>query len=203
MVGGSTTDCGTVSSAPSPGQRRRPRRLPWQRSRESRGPAGTRADGSSLLNYHTEAEVGGADEVRGTSARGGHGDRAGAGRPCGSLTTRLRLFHQSSHLGDEYMAHTNARRIDLTFQAVELLVARETTRWRLYGGGDYIFAHSPTDLKPGVLHGGLEFRQPASLLRLGRGAAGRFVAGLGVEWIQERGWQGGGGGGARRGGGGA
>src|SRR2546425_7235901 len=49
-------------------------------------------------------------------------------RSHGSLTTRLRLFHQSSHLGDEYMAHTNARRIDLTFQAVELLVARETTR---------------------------------------------------------------------------
>src|SRR2546427_13303818 len=114
----------------------------------------------------------------------------------GSLTTRLRLFHQSSHLGDEYMAHTNARRIDLTFQAVELLVARETTRWRLYGGGDYIFAHSPTDLKPGVLHGGLEFRQPASLLRLGRGAAGRFVAGPGGKAIQDRGWRGGGGGGA-------
>ncbi len=107
----------------------------------------------------------------------------------GSLTTRLRLFHQSSHLGDEYMAHTNARRIDLTFQAVELLVARATTRWRLYGGGDYIFAHSPTDLKPGVLHGGLEFRQPASLLRLDRGAAGRFVAGLDVKSIQDRGWQ--------------
>jgi len=107
----------------------------------------------------------------------------------GSLTTRLRLFHQSSHLGDEYMAHTNARRIDLTFQAVELLVARETTRWRVYGGGDYIFAHSPTDLKPGVLHGGLEFRQPGSLLRLGRGAAGRFVAGLDVKSIQDRGWQ--------------
>src|SRR5256885_16655180 len=84
MMGGSTTDCGTVSSAPSPGQRRRPRRLPWQRSRESRGPAGTRADGSSLLNYHTEAEVGGADEVRGTSARGGHGDRAGGGCPSGA-----------------------------------------------------------------------------------------------------------------------
>src|SRR3989441_4899598 len=113
-------------------------------------------------------------------------------RSHGSLTTRLRLFHQSSHLGDEYMAHTNARRIDLTFQAVELLVARETTRWRVYGGGDYIFAHSPTDLKPGVLHGGLEFRQPGSLLRLGRGAAGRFVAGLDVKSIQDRGWQGGG-----------
>jgi Protein of unknown function (DUF1207) len=107
----------------------------------------------------------------------------------GSLATRLRLFHQSSHLGDEYMAHTNARRIDLTFQAVELLVARETTRWRVYGGGDYIFAHSPTDLKPGVLHGGLEFRQPGSLLRLGGGTAGRVVAGLDVKSIQDRGWQ--------------
>lgn len=107
----------------------------------------------------------------------------------GSLATRLRLFHQSSHLGDEYMAHTNARRIDLTFQAVELLVARETTRWRVYGGGDYVFAHSPTDLKPGVLQGGLEFRQPGSLLRLGRGAAGRFVAGLDVKSIQDRNWQ--------------
>src|SRR2546425_8890963 len=73
-------------------------------------------------------------------------------RSHGSLTTRLRLFHQSSHLGDEYMAHTNARRIDLTFQAVELLVARETTRWRVYGGGDYIFAHSPTDLKRSEEH---------------------------------------------------
>ncbi len=107
----------------------------------------------------------------------------------GSLATRLRLYHQSSHLGDEYMVHTNARRIDLTFQAVELLVASETARWRVYGGGDYAFAHRPTDLKPGVFHGGLEFRQPGSLLRLGRVTAGRLVAGLDVKSMQDRGWQ--------------
>src|SRR2546429_6807796 len=101
----------------------------------------------------------------------------------GSLATRLRLYHQSSHLGDEYMVHTNARRIDLTFQAVELLVASETARWRVYGGGDYVFAHSPTDLKPGLLHGGLEFRQPGSLLRLGRVTAGRLVAGAGGQAV--------------------
>src|SRR5437899_11061310 len=107
----------------------------------------------------------------------------------GSLATRLRLFHQSSHLGDEYMVHANARRIDLTFQAVELLVASETSRWRVYGGGDYVFAHSPTDLKPGVLHGGVEFRQPRSWLRLGRVTTGRLVAGLDVKSTQDRGWQ--------------
>jgi len=107
----------------------------------------------------------------------------------GSLTTRLRLFHQSSHLGDEYMVHANARGIDLTFQALELLVASETSRWRMYGGGDYVFAHSPTDLKPGVLHGGVEFRQPRSWLRLGRVTTGRLVAGLDVKSTQDRGWQ--------------
>src|SRR6058998_1890665 len=107
----------------------------------------------------------------------------------GSLATRLRVFHQSSHLGDEYMVHANARRIDLTFQAVELLVASETSRWRVYGGGDYVFAHSPTDLKPGVLHGGLEFRQARSLLRLGRVTAGRLVAALDVKSVQDRAWQ--------------
>jgi len=107
----------------------------------------------------------------------------------GSLATRLLVFHQSSHLGDEYMAHTNARRIDLTFQAVELLVASETSRWRVYGGGNYVFAHSPADLKPGVLHGGLEYRQPRSLLRLGRFATGRLVAGLDAKAIQDQKWQ--------------
>ena len=107
----------------------------------------------------------------------------------GAFATRFQMFHQSSHLGDEYMAHTNARLIDLTFQAVELLVASETSRWRVYGGGNYGFAHSPADLKPGVLHGGLEYRQPRSLLRLGRFATGRLVAGLDAKAIQDQKWQ--------------
>src|SRR3989454_7129627 len=59
--------------------------------------------------------------------------------------------------------------------------------------GDWSSDVCSSDLnEPGVLHGGLEFRQPGSLLRLGRGAAGRFVAGLDVKSIQDRGWQGGG-----------
>src|SRR2546426_1530889 len=77
----------------------------------------------------------------------------------GSLAARLRVYHQSSHLGDEYMVHAHAQRVDLTFQAVELLVARVTSHGRVYGGGEYVFAHSPADLKPAVLHGGLEYRQ--------------------------------------------
>jgi len=107
----------------------------------------------------------------------------------GAFATRFRIFHESSHLGDEYLVHTHAQRVDLTFQAVELLVADEASRWRVYGGGVYVFAHSPADLKPGVLHAGLEYHQPHSLLRLGRFATGRIVAGLDAKAMQEHKWQ--------------
>ncbi|HYT04152.1 MAG TPA: DUF1207 domain-containing protein [Gemmatimonadales bacterium] len=107
----------------------------------------------------------------------------------GSWATRFRLYHQSSHLGDEYLLHTNAQRVDLTFEAAELLVSKEMANWRVYGGGEYLFAHSPADLAPGVLHGGLEYRQPEALVRLGRFAAGRLVVGLDARSVQDRQWQ--------------
>src|SRR6266700_4048519 len=91
----------------------------------------------------------------------------------GALSTRFRLYHQSSHMGDEYMVHNHAERVDLSFEGVEALVARELSHWRAYGGGEYIFARSPADLRPGVLHGGAEYLQPGSLVRLGRLATGR------------------------------
>jgi len=104
------------------------------------------------------------------------------------VTTRLQLYHQSSHLGDEYMVHANAQRVDLTFEAAELLVSQQLAAWRLYGGGEYVFTHSPADLKPGVLHGGVEYRQPGVLLHLGRVATGRVVAALDAKSFQDRGW---------------
>src|SRR3989441_12003782 len=61
----------------------------------------------------------------------------------GSWATRLRLYHQSSHLGDEYLLHTNAQRVDLTFEAAELLVSKEIAQWRGCGGGGGLFAPPP------------------------------------------------------------
>jgi len=87
------------------------------------------------------------------------------------------------------MIHAHAQRVDLSFEAAELLVARELAHWRVYGGGEYMFTHSPADLKPGVLHAGLEYHQPGSLVRLGRLAAGRLVAALDGRSVQDRGWQ--------------
>src|SRR2546430_341599 len=104
------------------------------------------------------------------------------------LTTRVQLYHQSSHLGDEYMVHANAQRVDLTFEAAELLLSEQLAAWRVYGGGEYLFTHSPADLRPGVLHGGVEYRQPGVLLHLGQLATGRVVAALDAKSFQDRGW---------------
>src|SRR3989454_10330062 len=43
----------------------------------------------------------------------------------GSWSTRLRLYHQSSHPGDEYLLHTNAQRVDLTFEEIGRASCRE------------------------------------------------------------------------------
>src|SRR2546422_1111837 len=72
----------------------------------------------------------------------------------GSWSTRLRLYHQSSHLGDEYLLHTNAQRVDLTFEAAELLVSKEIAQWRGYGGGGELFPPPPAGLPPRALPGG-------------------------------------------------
>ena len=104
------------------------------------------------------------------------------------LTTRVQLYHQSSHLGDEYMVYANAQRVDLTFEAAELLLSEQLAAWRVYGGGEYLFTHSPADLRPGLLHGGVEYRQPGVLVHLGRLATGRVVAALDAKSFQDRGW---------------
>src|SRR2546427_1725942 len=45
----------------------------------------------------------------------------------GSTALRLRVYHQSSHLGDEYMLHARAQRVDLSFEAAELRSEEHTS----------------------------------------------------------------------------
>lgn len=97
----------------------------------------------------------------------------------GPLGARVRAYHQSSHLGDEFILSTNPERVNLSFEAAELLVSGDLGRVRVYSGGEYIYRHEPSTLKPGLVHGGLEYR--------GSGSP-RIVLGLDAKWAQERGW---------------
>ncbi len=110
----------------------------------------------------------------------------------GPVSLRVKLYHQSSHLGDEFILNTNPARVNLSFEAAEVLAAREFGSVRAYGGGEYIVRHEPADLKPGLLHAGIEFRQPleqearAHTSGLGRG---RLIAAIDAKSSQERKWR--------------
>lgn len=79
----------------------------------------------------------------------------------GAYSGRLRIYHQSSHLGDEFLLRNQPERINLSFESLELLASREWPRWRGYFGGEYVFHREPADLQPGGIHGGVEYRGAA------------------------------------------
>jgi len=107
----------------------------------------------------------------------------------GPLSVRARIYHQSSHLGDEFILNTNPTRVNLSFEAAELLVARDLGGLRLYGGGEYILRHEPSDLRPGLLHGGIEYRHARRVVHLGGLGDGHAFVALDVKSIEERKWR--------------
>lgn len=107
----------------------------------------------------------------------------------GAVSLRASLYHQSSHLGDEFILNRTPTRVNLSFEAVELILARDVGSFRAFGGGEYVVRHEPAELKPGLLHGGLEYRHPRRLVRAGGLGEGRVVLGLDAKSTQERAWQ--------------
>lgn len=102
----------------------------------------------------------------------------------GSLSGRMRLFHQSSHLGDEFILGGAApNRVNLSVEAVDILLAKDIGNWRFYGGGTTILSHDPNDLKTGILQAGMDYRSSRAIL-----SGARIVGGLDAVWIEERNW---------------
>jgi hypothetical protein len=105
----------------------------------------------------------------------------------GDNTALFRIFHQSSHLGDEYILRgiDEDERVNLSYESLHLLLAREFQQGiRLYGGGGYIFRKDPSDLDPWSLQTGLEFRSPSTLWR----GKVRPLAAVDLQMAQESGW---------------
>jgi hypothetical protein len=80
----------------------------------------------------------------------------------GPYAAMLRLYHQSSHLGDEFLLRTGTSRVNLSYEAVDVKLS-----WyvlddvlRVYGGGGYLVGRDPDSLKPGLAQLGVEVRLP-------------------------------------------
>ncbi|HNP51611.1 MAG TPA: DUF1207 domain-containing protein [Nitrosomonas nitrosa] len=74
-----------------------------------------------------------------------------------------RVYHQSSHLGDEFLLRklTSLERINLSFEAADLRLSYELPYGvRVYGGGGGIFRKQPSSIRPWYIQYGIEFRSP-------------------------------------------
>jgi Protein of unknown function (DUF1207) len=102
----------------------------------------------------------------------------------GPFELLTRLYHQSSHLGDEFLLRSRIQRVNLTYESVDLKLSYDLP-WgiRAYGGGGYLFDQEP-DLLPWSVQGGVEFRSPWTV------ASGQIrpVAALDLQSREQNGW---------------
>jgi hypothetical protein len=110
----------------------------------------------------------------------------------GVFSTRVRLFHQSSHLGDEFLLRENNpdfRRENISFEAAEMLLSLDGGPLRVYGGGEYLLRREPSDLDRYVAQGGIELRPARRIARFGSVAGVRFVAGGDLKASEQQDWK--------------
>jgi hypothetical protein len=98
------------------------------------------------------------------------------------FSLRAKVYHQSSHLGDEYLLRDEEiQRENLSFESVELLASQEAGPLRAYVGMERLFRRNPAALAGQLVHAGLE-------LRRGRAGPSRLVAGIDVKTTRQHDW---------------
>jgi hypothetical protein len=101
------------------------------------------------------------------------------------LSALFRLFHQSSHLGDEFVLRNRVRRLNLSYEGVDAKLSYDFGDvFRLYGGGGYLFRKDPPSLDPWSVQYGVEFRSPWPAAD----AAIRPIAAADLQQREENGW---------------
>lgn len=106
----------------------------------------------------------------------------------GQFSAFSRLYHQSSHLGDEFLlrkVNTKFERVNLSYEGVDLKLSYELPLGvRVYGGGAGLFHREPTALKRWSTQYGVEFRSPWRL----EFAAMRPIIAADIKNYQENDW---------------
>ena len=102
-----------------------------------------------------------------------------------NFSTFFRIFHQSSHLGDEFLLRNPINRLNLSFEGADLKLSYRFFDWlRLYAGGTYLFDRDPSDLKPWVAQAGIELQSPWRFW----GDSTRLIAAADLQHLQEHNW---------------
>jgi len=106
--------------------------------------------------------------------------RAGAG------SAFLRVYHQSSHLGDEYLlAQPDLERVNLSYEGVDIRFSWEVSHGlRFYAGGGGIFHKEPKTVGTWSAQYGAEFRSPWRF----ESVALRPIVGVDVQMREQNEW---------------
>jgi hypothetical protein len=98
------------------------------------------------------------------------------------FSTRVRLYHQSSHLGDEYLLRSEEiKRENLSFESVDFLLSQEIGPLRVYAGDERVFRREPATVAAKLFHGGVE-------LRTGRAGPLQMVGGVDLKTTDRHDW---------------
>jgi hypothetical protein len=101
----------------------------------------------------------------------------------GPASYRIFVYHQSSHLGDEYLLHNDVQRVEFSYEALNVIASYEWIKWRVYYGGEYLVHREPAEYKPATIQGGLEYYDVQQTI-----GSGRLVGGLDLKSTQENNW---------------
>jgi len=105
------------------------------------------------------------------------------------LSGRFRVYHQSSHLGDELLLRPDhPDRQNLSFESLDGLLSVDLGPLRAYGGGEYFFVRDPSDLPDRLIHGGVELR-PRAELSFGTVGLVRLVGAVDVKSVNDTTWR--------------
>lgn len=104
----------------------------------------------------------------------------------GRFSAMARLYHVSTHLGDEYvLTHPSVPRVNLSYEAVDAVLSWQLADpLRVYAGAGRMIRRDPKDTGPGSLQAGAEYqhRRAYGAWRL------RPVLALDVQKHQKSGW---------------
>jgi hypothetical protein len=107
----------------------------------------------------------------------------------GWLSGRVRVYHQSSHLGDELLLRVNPpKRENLSFESLDGLLSADAGPLRVYGGGESFFGRDSSDLPTILVHSGAELR-PRAAARFGSLGLARLVAAVDVKNVKNTAWR--------------
>ena len=109
----------------------------------------------------------------------------------GWFSTRLRVYHESSHLGDGVLAQDPTEEMleTLSYYSAEVILSADAGPLRLYAGGENVFLRTPEDLSVRVAHGGAELRPGFRIIPLGSLGGLRLVAAGDVKSSEEQEWE--------------